>query len=181
MSLCAAQAAAELLRSSDSAGRTALERVAARVFFALPSAEIKYRNFPVNSFSLFVSLMSRRGAPVPDRKEFFGLNAGAAKFPSVPPADEPRSARALRRRRAKDAIQASPSPDRSSSPPAGTLAGAVPKASPAKGDRPREPVAPSTAVPAPRGKIIQVKLWEENSDVHDLTRQAVDLFVDDVR
>ena len=27
----------------------------------------------------------------------------------------------------------------------------------------------------------QVKLWEENSDVHDLTRQAVDLFVDDVR
>ena len=104
--------------------------------------------------------MSRRGVPVPDRKEFFGLNAGAAKSPSASPADEPRSARALRRRRAKDAAQASPSPDRSSPQPADTLAGAMPKASPAKGDRPREPVAPSTAVPAPRGKVIQVKPWE---------------------
>ena len=104
--------------------------------------------------------MSRRGVPVPDRKEFFGLNAGATKFPSASPADEPRSARALRRRRAKDAVQASLSPDRSSPQPAGTLVGAMPKASPAKGDRPREPVAPSTAVPAPRGKVIQVKPWE---------------------
>ena len=134
-----------------------------RASFELPSVVPKYGNFPVNSFFLFVSLMSRRGVPVPDRKEFFGLNAGAAKFPSASPADEPRSARALRRRRAKDAVQASPSPDRSSSPPAGTLAGAVPKASPAKGDRPREPVAPSTVVPAPRGKVIQVKPWEDKN------------------
>ena len=107
--------------------------------------------------------MSRRGAPVPDRKEFFGPNAGAAKFPSVPPADEPRSARALRRRRAADAAQAPLSPARSASPPAEASAGAMPKASPAKGDRPREPVAPSTAVPAPQSKIIKVKPWEDKN------------------
>ena len=130
------------------------------VFLALPLVFITYdlyRNFPVNSFFLFVTLMSRRGAPAPDRKEFFDLNAGAANSPSIPPADDSRSARAFQhqRRKVKDAAQATSSPARSSPRPAGALAETVPKGSPAKGSRPREPAVAGTAVPAPRGSTLK--------------------------
>jgi hypothetical protein len=103
--------------------------------------------------------MSRSSTPASGRKDIFGSRAGAVISPSSPPAEGARNTRAAERLRSKEAAQALPLPARSLPLSADAPAGAVPKASPAKGDRPREPVAPSTAVPAPRGKITQVKPW----------------------
>ena len=91
--------------------------------------------------------MSRSSTPATGRKDIFGFCAGAAIIsPSISPAEDTLSARALQRRRAKDATQALLSPARSSPQPASVLAETAPKASPAKGSRPREPAVFSTVV-----------------------------------